>query len=77
MTLAVICETLSSTNNELGQQIDPAANTAPRLGVSKIVICAPPLSAFFPCANSFMPGGDDGEILSVSWPEAPPGIRKC
>ena len=24
-----------------------------------------------------MPGGEKGEVLSVSWPEAPPGIRSC
>jgi len=76
-TFAVICATPSSTTSELGQQIDPAENTIPRFAVSKITISAPPLSGLRPFAKRFTLVGELLEILSVSWPDAPPGQRMC
>ena len=36
---------------------------------------APPSFRFMPLARSRVFAGELGEILSVSWPEAPPGMR--
>src|SRR4029078_7221263 len=76
-TLAVIRETDSSTSRLDGQQIEPAENTPPPRGVSKYTVRAPPSSGFVPWAIRWILAGELGDILSVSWPEAPPGIRSC
>src|SRR5438552_2427919 len=70
-------ETFPSIGTLLGQQIEPTENVPPPLAVSKIVISAPPLSGFRPFASSCVFFGELAEILSVSWPEAPPGQRRC
>src|SRR5262249_49081967 len=76
-TFAVTFDTPSSTSTELGQVIDPTERTAPPDGGSHATICAPPSSTFNPFASSRTFCGDDGEIVSVSCPEAPPGQRRC
>src|SRR5204863_8646345 len=74
-TFPVIRLTASSTRIDAGQVILPTEKTEPRLGVSKTTISPPPLSLLVPLARRWVPGGELTERLSVSWPDAPPGIR--
>ena len=75
MAFSVILDTASSTKMEAGQQMEPTEKTAPPLAVVCSTISAPPSSGLSPLANRRVLAGDWGEILSVSWPEAPPGMR--
>src|SRR5262249_9985003 len=50
-TFAVICDRRSSTGSAAGYAIDPAENTIPPDGVSKVTISAPPSSGFRPFAS--------------------------
>ena len=77
MTFSVIWDTWSSTGRLLTQQIEPTEKTAPPRVVSKCTTWAPPSSGFSPLASSRALGGELGESLSVSCPEAPPGHRRC
>ena len=67
--------TASTGLDALTQVIEPAEKTAPFPADSTIDSSAPPSLGLSPLASSIVPGVDDLEILSVSWPEAPPGTR--
>src|SRR5262245_27369863 len=74
-TFRVMRLTASSTRIELTQVIEPAEKTAPLPADSTIDISAPPPSGLRPLARTLVPGGEDLDTLSVSWPDAPPGTR--
>ena len=73
MTFVVMRETVSSHEN--GGWVRDGADGENRAVALRLVVddSAPPRSGLRPRAMISMLGGEEGEVLSVSWPEAPPG----